>query len=212
MTIEERISRRVKHIQKGKPFVGSLFANEGSRAVAKRVISRLARAGVLGREARGVYTRPKFSQWVGQVRPSPLAIVMVIARSRGETIQIHGAEAVRRLGLSTQVQMKETYYTSGPTREIKSANSVLRLQHVSPKQLQHAGTRLGIVVSALFYLDKNELTARVLKKVLSQLSVEEIRLLCRCSMPDWMRRKVLDAAKDIVQHDDLSSRAIVRRE
>ncbi|WP_321540957.1 DUF6088 family protein [Halopseudomonas pelagia] len=176
MTIGQRISRRVKHMQKGKPFVGSLFAKEGEPSSVNRVLSRMVRAGALERVARRVYMRPKFSELVGAVRPSPLAIAIVTAKSRGETIQIHGAEVVRRLGLSTQIQVKEIYYTNGPTREIKIGNAVLRLQHVHPKQLQHAGTRLGVAVSALFYQKRAELTVRVAKKTLRHLSAEEIRL------------------------------------
>ena len=69
MTIGQRISRRVKHMQKGKPFVGSLFANEGEPSSVNRVLSRMVRAGALERVARRVYMRPKLSELVGTPKP-----------------------------------------------------------------------------------------------------------------------------------------------
>ncbi|WP_446731558.1 DUF6088 family protein [Pseudomonas sp. OTU5201] len=51
----------------------------------------------------GVYMRPKFNHYAGRnLRPSPTSVMQVITKSNGETIQIHGSEAARRLGLSTQ--------------------------------------------------------------------------------------------------------------
>src|SRR3546814_1736500 len=95
--------------------------------------------------------RPKMSKYTGRVvRPSPLAVVEVITKANGETIQIHGAEAVRRLGLSTQMQVLPTFYTSGSTREIKVGNAVVRLRHVSKDRLQHAGTTVGVALTALY--------------------------------------------------------------
>ncbi len=91
---------------KGRPFAGAVFAQVGSRASINKALSRLVQSGTLERVARGVYMRPKMSKYTGRVvRPSPLAVVEVITKANGETIQIHGAEAVRRLGLSTQMQV-----------------------------------------------------------------------------------------------------------
>ena len=107
-----------------------VFAQVGSRKAVDKALSNLVKSDRLERVARGVYMRPKTSIYTGRrVRPSPLAIMMIRAKANGETIQIHGAEAVRRLGLSTQMQVVPTYYTSGTTREIKVGNAVVRLRH-----------------------------------------------------------------------------------
>ena len=42
------------------------------------------------------------SRLVGPVPPEPEAVVGALAESRGESIAVHGAEAARQLGLSTQ--------------------------------------------------------------------------------------------------------------
>ncbi len=173
---------------KGRPFVGAVFAQVGSRASINKALSRLVQSGTLERVARGVYMRPKTSKYTGRVvRPSPLAVMEVITKANGETIQIHGAEAVRRLGLSTQMQVLPTFYTSGSTREIKVGNAVVRLRHVSKDRLQHAGTTVGVALTALYYIGKEGLSANVVAKIVSALSGEELMKLRACKMPRWMR-------------------------
>ncbi|MDH4564430.1 hypothetical protein DM872_02330 [Pseudomonas taiwanensis] len=188
MSVAKAISARIKFMRKGKPFSRTVFAQLGSRASVDKALSRLVQSGRLERVVRGVYMRPKFNQYVGKnVRPSPTTVMRVIAKSNGETIQIHGAEAVRRLGLSTQMQMLPTFYTSGSTRELKIGNAVVRLQHVSRDRLQHAGTNVGLALTALHYVGKEGLSTQVASTVVNALSSEELSKLRACIMPEWMR-------------------------
>ena len=120
----------------------------------------------------------------------------VVTKANGETIQIHGAEAVRRLGLSTQMQVLPTFYTSGSTREIKVGNAVVRLQHVSKDRLQHAGTKVGVALTALHYIGKEGVSAKVVSKIVNALSSEELIKLRACKMPEWMRSALSHAAKE----------------
>jgi hypothetical protein len=188
MSVAEAISNRIKRMQKGKPFPRSLFAEAGSRAAVDKAFSRLVQSGHLERVARGIYMRPKFSRYTGRrLIPSPLAIMSIVTKANGETIQIHGAEAVRRLGLSTQMQVVPTFYTSGATRKIKVGNAVVRLQHVSSHRLQHAGTMVGMALTALYYLGKDGLSSQTLSKITSALSPVELATLRACIMPNWMQ-------------------------
>ncbi|EQA9003039.1 TPA: type IV toxin-antitoxin system AbiEi family antitoxin domain-containing protein [Pseudomonas aeruginosa] len=198
MSVAQAIINRVKHMPKGRPFAGAVFAYVGSRASINKALSRLVQSGTLERLARGVYMRPKMSKYTGRVvRPSPLAVMEVITKASGETIQIHGAEAVRRLGLSTQMQVLPTFYTSGSTREIKVGNAVVRLQHVSKDRLQHAGTKVGVALTALHYIGKEGVSAKVVSKIVNALSSEELIKLRACKMPEWMRSVLSHAAKEI---------------
>jgi len=180
---------------KGKPFAGALFAQAGSRSSVDKALSRMVCNGVLERVARGVYMRPKQSEYTGKnVRANPIAVMEVITRARGETVQLHGVEAARRLGLSTQMQILPTYYTSGPTREIKIANAVVRLRHASPQRLQQAGTQAGLALTASFYLGKAGLTPLAIRKIVNSLSAEEFNRLMACEMPRWMRSALNSSA------------------
>lgn len=198
MSVAEAISNRVKHMQKGKPFSRAVFAQVGSRASVDKALSRLVQSGWLERVARGVYMRPKQSEYTGKkVRPSPIAVMEVVAKARGETIQIHDAEAVRRLGLSTQMQVLPTYYTSGSTREIKIGNAVVRLRHASRQRLQQAGTKVGLALVALHYIGKEGLSTEVVSKITNALSSEELIKLRACKMPEWMRSALSLAAMEV---------------
>ncbi|HHV91595.1 MAG TPA: type IV toxin-antitoxin system AbiEi family antitoxin domain-containing protein [Pseudomonas aeruginosa] len=198
MSVAQAILNRFMHMPKGRPFVGAAFAQVGSRASVNKALSRLVQSGTLERVAHGVYMRPKTSKYTGKVvRPSALAVMEVITKANGETIQIHGAEAVRRLGLSTQMQVLPTFYTSGSTREIKIGNAVVRLRHVSKNRLQHAGTKVGVALTALHYLGKEGLSVKVASKIASALSNEELMQLQACKMPEWMRTALSFAAREM---------------
>lgn len=197
MSVAQAISNRVKLMKKGKPFVRNLFAELGSRAAVDKALSRLVQSGCLERVARGVYMRPKLSEYTCQlVKPSPLAIMNVLSKVNGETIQIHGAEAVRRLGLSTQMQVVPVYYTSGRTREIKAGNAVVRLNHVSSDRLQHAGNKVGLALTALYYLGKDGACPHALSKIADTLSPDELTTLLACRMPKWMRAALAPFAEE----------------
>ena len=189
MSVAESIAKRVKRMSRGRPFTKALFAEEGSRTSVNKALSRMARRGLLERVARGIYMRPKISEYTGRkVRANPITVMETVVKASGETIQIHGVEAVRRLGLSTQMQVLPTYYTSGSTREIKMGNAVVRLRHSSWQRLQQAGTQAGLALTALFYLGKEGVTDQVTGKILCLLSAEEYSKLMACKMPKWMRK------------------------
>jgi hypothetical protein len=194
MSVAETISMRIKYMQKGKPFGIGLFVEVGARAPVDKALSRMVQSGVLERVARGVYMRPKVSKYAGNVRPNPTAVMRVIAKSNGETIQVHGSEAVRMFQLSTQMQTQPTFYTSGSTRELKIGNGIVRLQHASSVQLQLAGKKSGAALVALHYIGKNGLTRQIAQRILTALSSEEVNQLLSCKMPAWMRSAVDESA------------------
>lgn len=187
MSVTQVVLNRLKHMKKGKPFSRVVFVQVGSRTSVDKALSRLVQSGWLERVARGIYMRPKLSKYTGRVRPSPVTVMQVLTKASGETVQIHGAEAVRRLSLSTQMQLVPTFYTSGPTREIKVGNAVVRLKHVSRDRLQHAGTKVGMALTALHYIGKRGLSTQVISKITNALSSDELLKLRACRMPEWMR-------------------------
>ena len=193
MSVAARISTRIKYIPKGKPFSIERFTAEGSRAAVDKALSRLTVSGALERVARGIYMRPKISQFAGHVQPSALDVVRVIARHNRETIQVHGAEAVRSFNLSTQMQTRPVIYTSGSSREVTIGRSTVRLRHVAPEKLQYAGTKVGLALCALFYLGKDGVSDTVVASIRDQLTASEFRQLSASKMPAWMHAAVRQA-------------------
>jgi hypothetical protein len=99
------------------------------------------------------------------VVPEAREIVTVMAKAKGEVIQMHGAEAVLRLGLTTQVPMKPLFYTSGPSRMLQIGKQEVVLKHASPCLYSLGNGLAGIAFSALHYMGKKQVTPEILSKV-----------------------------------------------
>jgi len=190
MSVAAIILNRIKYMPKGRPFSSERFAEVGSRAAVDKAISRMVAAGALERVTRGVYMRPKVSRFAGVVRPSATSVVHVVAKHNRETIQIHGSEAVRQFNLSTQMQIRPVYYTSGSSRELRYGKTVVQFRHVSQDKLQCAGTKAGLALVAMFYLGKKGLSPEVLERIKSNLTTTERKRLTACKMPAWMQSAV----------------------
>ncbi len=188
MTSREVISGRILALPLGEPFSTVAFLDVGTRAAVDQSLSRLTKAGVIERLGRGIYVRPKQSRFVGKVTPSPFKVALAVTRGTGAIVDVHGAEAARRLGLTTQVPAQPTYYTTGPSRHFKLGDTEVRLKHVAPRKLVLAGRPAGLALSALWYLGQENVTAEVIAKVAQVLEPEELAALraVRPSMPGWM--------------------------
>lgn len=194
MSTMESIKSEVGRIPKGQPITNKTFMPFGSRASVDQALSRLVKSGILSRPTRGVYVRPRRSAYVGAVLPEPLQIAEAMAAESGYKVQVHGAEAVRRLGLSTQVPTKPVFYTSGPSRKFRWGATVVSLKHVSPRKLALAGRPAGIALTALWYLGKERVSMETIEHIRSRLTPEEFEALCdgASAMPGWMHDAILD--------------------
>lgn len=179
---------------KGRLFLSSLLWQCDNRATVNKALSRLVKVGVLERVVRGVYMRPKASKYAGQVRASPVAVIKLMAKANGESLQIHGAEAARLIGLSTQMQVLATFYTSGATRQIHVGNTTVRLRHASKDRFQYADTKIGLALTALHYIGKEALSFEVVSHIQKELSDVEFKALQTCQMPEWMRAALTPAS------------------
>lgn len=187
MSVTANIVNRIKYTPKGQPFGIGRFADAGSHTALAKTLSRLAASGELERLSRGIYMRPKLSPFAGHVRPSTKSVLRIIARRNREIIQVHGAEAVRSFGLSTQTQIKPVFYTSGSSRKVKVGSRLIHLLHVSPRKLQHAGTDVGLALCALFYLGKKGMNDTVITNIKAKMTSSEFKKLTDSEMPVWMQ-------------------------
>jgi len=188
MTTAGNIRNRIKEIAIGEPFTSNQFNGFGTRASVDQTLSRLVKRGEIARVSRGVFVRPKNSRYVGQVMPEPSKVAQAIANAHGETIQVHGAEAARLLGLTTQMPLQSVFYTSGRNKEIRLGKLRLILKHVAPRKLALSGRPSGLALSALWYLGKEQVSPRTIKTIREKLTPEafaEFKEETR-SMPAWM--------------------------
>jgi hypothetical protein len=188
MTTAESLRQAIGAIPQGEPFVPRQFLTLSSRASIDQTLARLAKAGEVFRITRGIYVRPKQNKHVGVVMPEPAAIAASMAKAQGASFQVHGAEAARRLELTTQVPTQPVYYTSGPSRRINLGRMQIRLQHASPRRFALAGRPAGTALSALRYLGRKNVTREVIEHVRRQLPSAEFEALrtALTAMPAWL--------------------------
>ncbi|MFI8466616.1 DUF6088 family protein [Stutzerimonas stutzeri] len=117
-SVSARIAQRVKRLPKGQPFSISRFTGFGTKNAVSKAIARLVNRGELERVYRGIYMRPKPGRYVARARPNPWKLISLITKQKRLSLQIHGANAVRRFGLSTQMPLIPIYYTSGASRSV----------------------------------------------------------------------------------------------
>jgi Family of unknown function (DUF6088) len=188
MTAIAHVKEYLANIPEGQPFPSSALRHLAATENIRQIVNRLVKAGKLKRVARGVFAKPKRVSKVGEVLPSASEVAETLAKSTGETITIHGAEAARQLQLTTQVPMRLIFYTSGNTRTLKMTNRTVKLKHVNPSRLVAPGTTPGLVVSALWYLGRENVTTETIEMIKRRIPSEEfnatINLIGR--MPAWM--------------------------
>lgn len=184
----ELVQNQISRMPRGKPFPINAIGQEASYANVRQVLSRLVKSGEIMRVTRGIYVRPKEVPYLGKVLPGAEEIVKTITKQTGEVIAIHGAEAAHRLNLSTQVPMQTIFYTTGNSRRIKLGKLEILLKHISPSKLVRPGTITCMVISALWYLGKNELTSEIIQKVEQRIKPEEFSEVLKHigHMPSWM--------------------------
>ena len=187
MSITESVRNRLRGFPKGKPFTTSRLVALGPRGTVDRALARLVERGEIERLARGVFVCPRRNRYVGNVLPGVHEVVRTLASDRGETVQVHGAEAARRLGLTTQASITPVYHTSASTRSIRVGNTVVRMTHTSnPRRLQFAGEPAGLALAALWYIGKDDATANTVATIKSAIGPEAFARLRSAQMPAWM--------------------------
>ena len=197
MSTAKAIRTAVSKLPQGKPFTGAHFLKYGTRSAIDRTLSRLVGKGEIQRLAHGVFVRPRTNRFVGAVLPDIHEVVNVIARSNGETVQIHGAEAARRFRLSTQVPTAPVFHTSASSRTIRIAGITVRMIHTSNRRrLQFAGEATGAALSALWYLGKDNVTPEVVATIAAALGPAEFRKLRSAEMPVWMATALATAVRE----------------
>ena len=110
-----------------------------------------------------------------------------MAQARGETLLVHGAEAVLRFGLTTQVPVRSLFYTSGPSRKLRVGKQEVILRHASLRLLALGSGPAAMAFSALWYMGKRQVTMATLASIQEQLSPAEFcKLRESAQLPGWL--------------------------
>jgi len=188
MSISTEIQQHIEKFPREKPFLSSKLFKYGSRTAVDKTLSRLASTGKIVRIARGIYARPGKNRYVGQVLPGAFEIAKTIAAKTNSIVQVHGAEAARQFGFTTQVPAQPIFYTTGQSRELKLGNLKIAFKHISPRKLALAESRVGLAILALWYLGKKQVTPQSIEAIEKKLSEEKFEKFKSSTkyMPYWM--------------------------
>jgi len=198
MNVSAKVRQKVQRMPLGKPLLSSQFLEIGARTAVDQALSRLVKAGEIVRLRRGIFVKPKKSRYAGEILPGPEVVAEALAKASGSKFQIHGAEAVRRFGLSTQTPAKPIFYTNGPSRHVRIGNLEAELKRVAHRKLVLAGRPAGEALSALWYLGKEGVTPEVFERIRTQLPPEEFSALLgkKSAMPTWLSEATSNYEKE----------------
>ena len=206
MSAITHIKTSLNQIPIGQPFAANIFYPFASAENVRQALSRLVKAGEIKRVCRGIFIKPKRNTLAGTGIPPTEELMESIAAITGETIAIHGAEAARQLQLTTQVPFKPIYYTGGYSRLFKLNNQSVELRHTTPSKLILAGTLPGLVISALSYLGKENVSQSTIEKIQKKIAPKEFEQVLNAlqHMPAWMAN-IFYRFKKIKRTDDIFS-------
>lgn len=169
------------------------FLHLGSRASIDKTLSRLTQGGELLRVGRGAYVAPCQSRF-GAYPPSTELVIQLIEANFGETIVATGAAEANALGLTTQVPIREVYFTSGKSRTLQLGILCVELKHGNRWQLLFGKRLAGKAIRALSWLGPESAPA-ALQKLQGSLPKSELNAVlgARALLPGWMAKAVSEA-------------------
>ena len=189
MSIASNIYKEIEFIPRGQIFRIDNLKTISTSENLRKIISRLNKAGVIKKITNGVFVKPKVVKNKAII-PIGIEVIKSIAERTGEKVIIHGAEAARLLGISTQMSLNSVYYTTGRTRDVNTTKQVIKLIHINSKLVSSSNETVNLVVSAIHYLTKknfNVTTINQIKLMIPSLEFEElIKFIPK--MPAWMKR------------------------
>lgn len=166
------------------------FLHLGSRAAVDQAFSRLTAKGLLLRVGQGLYTRPVDGRF-GPRPPSADDLVSSFASMRRESVAPGGAAEANALGLTTQVPVREIYWTTGKTRQLRLGRRTIELRHAPLWKMSYGRRPAGRALRALAWLGPAH-AEQALTRLRQELPVEDWQLLYtgRSSMPSWLARAI----------------------
>lgn len=186
MNAMNKIKTHINHFSPREVFSARSFQGLTSPENARQILCRMVKLGEIEPLSRGVFVRK--TKATAAEMPSATEMVKFLTALTGEVISIHGAEAARKLGLTTQVPMNQIYYTTGNNRKIKFRNRIVVLKHISPRKLIAHGNIVGEAILALWYLGKEVVNIEMISQLKNQLKSQDFKALQKeiPRMPAWM--------------------------
>lgn len=200
-TVDEQILSRIYGNRRGWVFTPDNFKHLGSRDSIASALKRHKQSGLIRQLARGLYDYPKIDTELGILEPSAETIAKALAGRDATRLQPSGAYAANLLGLSTQVPMKIVYLTDGRSRTVQIGRRQIILKNTTPRNMATANKISGLVIQALRYLGKDNITQEEIAKLKMRLSPTERKQLVADIRyaPEWIAEIFRELAQEVEQ-------------
>ena len=186
-TIKRRLATEWKKLAAGSVFSVQDFSVALSKRQFLSFLSAYLDQGEVSQVVPNIYYKIKFSNLFNPPRALPPDLSKVLAaitRLTGKIFQYDGGYYANRLGLSTQVPLYHVLHTSGSSRRFKLAGLDVVLNHTDDQRLlQYPLQKVGMAISALYYLGPNVVDDNIIKAIKDQLSPEEYAKLLSADLP-----------------------------
>lgn len=186
--IKDKILQRIKSKKRGWVFCAKDFADLSTRNTIDKNLTRLIDDGFITRIDWGIYYYPVTQKDIGIIPPSIDDIAKAIAHSLGVSIFPSGAVCANILGFSNQVPAQNNYLTTGRSFKRKIGNSIICFKHTKINPPIDAPSKIMLILSALSYLGKNNITDDILNRCASILNSVDKKYLTKMSsnLSSWM--------------------------
>ena len=138
------------------------------RAAADQTLKRLAAGGYLVRFGRGLYALPEYSKY-GATVPIGGEFISALEKSYGEKISDSGAIEALGFHITTQVPVRQIYWTTGKSRKFQYKKLEIELRHV-PQRISAIEGRWGGAVRAIAARFDSSTDIEEMAKLLKDLS------------------------------------------
>ena len=187
-TLSDQIMEYAETLPEGALLCPNALLHLGSRPAIYQALSRLRRQDKLMRIFQGVYVRTVETRF-GRCGPKIGKVIEELSKLWGETIVYSAGSSANFLGFTTQIPMREVYFTSGPTRQLHFGALKVELRHAPRWQLVGENRPTGILIRALTFLHPKE-AEEALAKVVPKLSGTDMAELmsARAVLPEWIAK------------------------
>jgi len=197
-SLDDQVKKRIISKKRGWCFTPKSFFDIAKPLTINTILFRLEKHGMIRRLSRGVYDYPKVHPRLGLLSPTPIDIAKSLSERDNTRIQVTGALAANRLGLSNQVPAKSVFLTDGVSRHVKIGTQEVVLKRTTPRNMATAGRISGTVIQGLKHIGKNSVSQKHIDKLRITInSSDKAKLLQdKSNAPGWMQPFIDQIAKD----------------
>ena len=157
-SVNNTIELKISKFKPGQIFLPSDFKELGTSTAIRKALSRNVATGKIARMCQGIYVVPKYDKVLGKVLPSLEELAEILAQKEHVLIKPSGQYALNKVGLSTQVPMRQVYLTTGHSKKILVGKSAIIFKSTTAKKLSMKGEITSLLFLGLEELDLKNIT------------------------------------------------------